>query len=40
MKKGKITDLERLISDLKKQLEEEMRKQKMSAESLLEELVI
>jgi hypothetical protein len=39
VKKGKIGDLERLISDLKKQLEEEMRKQKLSAEALLEELV-
>ena len=39
VKKGKIADLERLITDLKKQLDEEIRKQKMSSEALLEDLV-
>lgn len=35
VKKGKIADLERLITDLKKQLDEEIRKQKLSSEALL-----
>jgi hypothetical protein len=39
VKKGKITDLEKLIAELKKQLEDEMKKQKMSADALLEDLV-
>ena len=36
VKKGKISDLERLIADLKKQLDDEIKKQKMSSETLLE----
>ena len=39
MKKGKIQELERLCAELKRQIEEEIKKQKMSAESLLEDLV-
>lgn len=38
VKKGKISDLERLIADLKKQLDDEIKKQKMSSEALLEDL--
>lgn len=36
VKKGKIGDLERLITDLKKQLDDQIRKQKLSSEALLE----
>lgn len=40
MKKGKIQELEKLCAQLKRQIEDEIKKQKMSSESLLEELVI
>ena len=40
VKKGKIADLERLITELRKQLEDEIKKQKLSSEALLEELVV
>lgn len=35
-----MADLERLISDLKRQLDDEIKKQKLSSEALLEELVV
>ena len=36
VKKGKIGELERLIADLKRQLEDEIKKQKLSSEALLD----
>lgn len=35
MKKGKIQELEKLCAELRKQIEDEIKKQKLSAESLL-----
>jgi predicted RNase H-like nuclease (RuvC/YqgF family) len=40
MKKKKIENLERDIDDLRKKLEEEIMKQKMSSDKLSEELVL